>query len=106
FVTREGVCKVLDFGVSKMAGDPQRTATGVRKGKLPYMAPEQLRGEQVDARVDVWALGAVLWEALTGQRLFDRATDFLTFQAIHEAEIPALGLGPELDRVLGPVIRR
>jgi eukaryotic-like serine/threonine-protein kinase len=111
FVTVAGVCQVLDFGVSKISTDPRRTATGLVKGKLPYLAPEQLRGEPVDARADLWALGAVLWEALSGQRLFDRATDFLTFQAIHEDPLPPVRGGHDLpaawvDRVIGPVIAR
>ena len=87
-VSTDGTGRVLDFGVSKIATDPRRTRTGVRKGKLPYMAPEQVRGEPLDARADVWAIGVMLWEALTGERLFDRDTDFLTYQAITEAAIP------------------
>jgi serine/threonine-protein kinase len=88
FVTTDGTGRVLDFGVSKIATDPRRTRTGVRKGKLPYMAPEQVRGEPLDARADVWAIGVMLWEALTGEPLFDRDTDFLTYQAITEAAVP------------------
>ncbi len=88
FVTTDGTGRVLDFGVSKIATDPRRTRTGVRKGKLPYMAPEQVRGEPLDARADVWAVGVMLWEALTGEPLFDRDTDFLTYQAITEAAVP------------------
>jgi hypothetical protein len=88
FVSADGTCRVLDFGVSKIATDPRRTRTGVRKGKLPYMAPEQIRGEPLDARADVWAVGVMMWEALTGEPLFDRDTDFLTYQAITEAAIP------------------
>jgi hypothetical protein len=90
FVTIDGVCKVLDFGISVAASDPRRTRTGVAKGKPPYMAPEQIRGERSDARADVWAVGVVLWEALAGRTLFAHATDFLTYRAIHEAPIPRL----------------
>ena len=84
------MCKVLDFGISVSASDPRRTRTGVAKGKPPYMAPEQIRGERIDARADVWAIGVVLWEALAGRTLFAQATDFLTYRAIHEAPIPRL----------------
>ncbi|HET9626753.1 MAG TPA: serine/threonine-protein kinase, partial [Kofleriaceae bacterium] len=105
FVTGEGVCKVLDFGISKQLGDPRYTATGVIKGKLPYLAPEQLRGEAVDARADLWALGVVLWEAIAGRRLFERATEFLTYEAIHDAVVPALGV-PALDAVIGRALQR
>ena len=77
FLTVDGVCKVLDFGVAKMMTDGPRTRSGVVKGKLPYMSPEQIRGEPLDARADVFALGVVAWEALAGRRLHDRETDFL-----------------------------
>ncbi|HEY0992090.1 MAG TPA: serine/threonine-protein kinase, partial [Kofleriaceae bacterium] len=93
FVSADGVCRVLDFGVSKIASDRRRTDTGLLKGKLPYMAPEQLHGEVADPRADIWAVGVMLWEALTGERLFDRATDFLTYQAIIDAPIPAVATG-------------
>ena len=112
-VSADGTCRVLDFGVSKIATDPRRTRSGVRKGKLPYMAPEQIRGEPLDGRADVWALGAVLWEALVGERLFDRETDFLTYTAITEAEIPPVtavvpdaGYPAAVDRVLGRALAR
>src|SRR5262245_16974310 len=55
FVTVDGVCKVLDFGVSKMMTEGPRTRTGLLKGKLPYMSPEQISGEPLDARSDVFA---------------------------------------------------
>src|SRR5262249_28090861 len=84
FVTVDGVCKVLDFGVAKMMTEGPRTRTGLLKGKLPYMSPEQIRAEPLDARADVFALGVVAWEALTGERLFDRETDFLVWKAIGE----------------------
>jgi serine/threonine protein kinase len=65
FVTINGTCKVLDFGVAKVLRQgPERTRSGVLKGKLPYMSPEQIEGDELDARSDVWALGVVLWEAL------------------------------------------
>jgi serine/threonine-protein kinase len=92
FVSCDGTCRVLDFGVSKIATDPRRTASGVRKGKLPYMAPEQIRGEPVDARTDVWAVGVMLWEALVGRPLFDRETDFLTYQAITDGEVASVNV--------------
>ncbi|MEO8698580.1 MAG: serine/threonine-protein kinase [Kofleriaceae bacterium] len=91
FVTVDGVCKVLDFGVAKaLSADRPRTRTGVLKGKLPYMAPEQIRNEAVDARTDVFALGVCAWEALAGARLYDRETDYLILKAITEEEPPPL----------------
>jgi serine/threonine-protein kinase len=112
-VSSDGTCRVLDFGVSKIATDPRRTRTGVRKGKLPYMAPEQVRGEPVDARADVWAVGVMLWEALTGEPLFDGDTDFLIYQAITEAAIPpvtarlaAASYPAAVDRVIARALAR
>jgi serine/threonine protein kinase len=109
FVTTDGTCKVLDFGIAKMLEDGPRTRTGVLKGKLPYMSPEQIQGEEVDARSDVFALGVVLWEALTGTSLFDRETDFLIWKAITEAPIPPLapfGFPPSIDAVIGAALAR
>jgi eukaryotic-like serine/threonine-protein kinase len=109
FVSADGVCRVLDFGVSKIASDRRRTGTGLLKGKLPYMAPEQIQGEPVDPRADIWAMGVMLWEALTGERLFDRDTDFLTYQAIVGAPIPsvnAVAPGPRYPAAIDAVIAR
>jgi eukaryotic-like serine/threonine-protein kinase len=68
FVTYDGQVKLLDFGIAKAATSSVRTATGVIKGKLTYMAPEQARGDGVDARADLYAVGVMLWEAVTGKR--------------------------------------
>ena len=107
FVTVDGVCKVLDFGVSKVMTDGPRTSSGVIKGKLPYMAPEQIRGEVVDGRADVFALGVCMWEALTMQRLFDRPTDFMIWKAITEEDVPSILVHwPECPPALDAVVRR
>ncbi len=68
FITYEGQVKLLDFGIAKTTASSVRTATGVVKGKLTYMAPEQARSEGVDSRTDLYAVGVMLWEALTGRR--------------------------------------
>lgn len=68
FITYDGQVKVLDFGIAKMRDTEHQTQVGMIKGKLEYLAPEQLRCEPLDGRADVFALGAMLWEAITGER--------------------------------------
>jgi len=70
FVTYDGGVKVLDFGIVKQTDSSVHTAVGTLKGKLGYMAPEQVLGKRIDPRTDVFAMGVVLWEALTGTRLW------------------------------------
>lgn len=111
FVTIDGVAKVLDFGVSKMTSEGRRTHSGVVKGKLCYMPPEQISGQPVDARADVFAVGIMLWEALVGERLFDRATDFEVWQAVIEAPVPRLAekvpeYGAAIDRLVAIALDR
>jgi eukaryotic-like serine/threonine-protein kinase len=110
-ITTEGVCKLLDFGVSKVLTEGSRTRSGMLKGKLPYMAPEQIRGEALDARADVFSIGVVLWEALTGERLFQRDSDYQIWKAITEEDIPRVtarvsGLPPEIDAVVARALER
>src|SRR5262249_6033141 len=75
FITAAGQVKILDFGLAKVAAVPvettaQATATGTTLGTLSYMAPEQARGEHVDFRADIWALGVMCFEMLTGRQPF------------------------------------
>jgi eukaryotic-like serine/threonine-protein kinase len=85
FITYHGMVKLLDFGVVKAAST--RTSPGIFKGKYAYSAPEQLKGESVDHRTDVFSLGIVLWECLTGRRLFDSPTDAGTIDAVRSLVI-------------------
>jgi eukaryotic-like serine/threonine-protein kinase len=70
-VSFDGTARVTDFGIAKALGRTTRTATGALKGKFGYMAPEQLRFEEPDRRADLFALGVVLFELLSGRRLYD-----------------------------------
>jgi len=107
FVTLDGIVKVLDFGIAKVQDQSVRTSTGAVKGTYAYMSPEQLRGEKVDRRADVWALGAVLWETLAQRHLFKRDTEFLTFQAITSDPIPDIcEVRPDVPPLLGDTIAR
>ncbi len=74
FVTFDGVTKIVDFGIAKLSGAPN-TESGIIKGKVGYIAPEQVRGEKSDRRADVFAAGVMIWEALAGRRLVRREDD-------------------------------
>ncbi|APR76866.1 serine/threonine protein kinase [Minicystis rosea] len=87
FVTYSGAVKVLDFGIAKAADRIVRTEAGQVKGKFAYMSPEQCTGKPLDRRSDVFALGAVLYELLTGRRVFKRATELMTLKAICEQPV-------------------
>ncbi len=110
FLTRDGMVKLIDFGVARSAARSSKTATGVLKGKLAYMAPESLRARPTDARADIWALGVVAWELLTHQRLF-RKEDADTVGLVLSREIPSLTemrpeIDPELDAIVSQMLRR
>lgn len=84
FVTYEGTTKVVDFGIAKFSSRLAQTRAGMVKGKLAYMSPEQVSGEAVDRRTDIFALGVVLWELTTGQRLFRMDSDIDTLAKVQE----------------------
>jgi len=81
-VGADGVSRITDFGVAHAEARLSATRTGELKGKVPYMPPEQVTGERVDRRADVYAAGAVLWEALVGKRLFRADNDAALLHAI------------------------
>ncbi|MFO0686743.1 MAG: serine/threonine-protein kinase [Sandaracinus sp.] len=110
FVTMDGEVKVVDFGVATARDKNHRTETNEIKGKLAYMSPEQAAG-RVDRRADVWALGVVLWEALTLRRLFRRGTQPETLAAVERDPIPRPsevlpGLPPALDDIVMRALER
>ncbi|WP_281327510.1 serine/threonine-protein kinase [Polyangium sp. 6x1] len=88
-VGADGVARVLDFGIARAAGRAHVTSDHTIKGKLAYMSPEQLRGEVLDRRADVYAAGVVLWEALTCRRLYAGASEDLALVRLLEAEVEA-----------------
>jgi len=101
----DGVARVLDFGVAKAANRVQTTKEGTVKGKISYMAPEQLLSEDVDRRADIYAAAVVAWEVLTGERLFDGENQGRIVRKILDEEVPppsakVPGLSPGLDQVV------
>jgi serine/threonine protein kinase len=120
-VTQEGQVKILDFGIAMIAPlaigasdvtRPQiQTETGVTLGTAAYMSPEQARGEDVDARTDLWSLGVVLYELATGARPFDGATSPIIFEQLLSKDPAPIRhrnakLPPELDRVITRLLEK
>lgn len=93
-ITSDGVVKILDFGLAKLSEATDMTKDGTILGSPPYMSPEQVRGDAVDHRADIWSLGVVMYEMLTGTLPFRGDTDRVVFHAILDRE-PTL---PTLDQ--------
>ncbi|TVQ86495.1 MAG: PEGA domain-containing protein [Deltaproteobacteria bacterium] len=85
-VSYEGDVKIADFGIAKAEQNTYDTAEGVLKGKFEYMSPEQARGESVDSRSDLFAVGILLYEMLTGRRLFKGESDIQTLERIKRCD--------------------
>lgn len=99
-ITSRGEVKLLDFGIAKAAGALAQTQFGVLKGKLGYASPEQLAGQRVDARTDVYAVGVMLWEAIAGRRRTSAETPAAAMQARLES------LEPELEVIKSDVPKK
>jgi serine/threonine protein kinase len=104
-LSRQGELKVVDFGIAKAAGQAQRTQVGTVKGKLAYMAPEQLRGDPMDRRADVYALGVVLYELLTGHRPYESKSKADLMRAIlQDPPTPAVTFRTDLPEPLRRIL--
>ena len=102
----DGVARVLDFGIAKAAGRMQETQTGQLKGKIGYMAPEQLLGRPLDRRVDIFAAGIVLWEAISGRKMFDADNSGQLMYQVLEYEIPPLSAIADVPLALSRAVER
>jgi serine/threonine protein kinase/Flp pilus assembly protein TadD len=110
-VTNDGMVKILDFGLAKLAGMTKVTKTGKTVGTLSYMSPEQASGDDVDHRTDIWALGIVLYEMLTGQVPFK--SDYeqaVVYSILNEAPEPITalrtGVPVEVEKVVGKALEK
>ncbi|MEZ4360700.1 MAG: protein kinase [Kofleriaceae bacterium] len=106
-VSYEGEVKVIDFGIAKAAMRNSRTMAGVLKGKFGYMSPEQVRGLPLDRRSDIFALGTMLYECLTSDRLFQGETDFSTLEKVRNVDIQRpSAINPEIPEEVERIILR
>jgi tRNA A-37 threonylcarbamoyl transferase component Bud32 len=100
-----GEVKISDFGISKASSEPSLTQAGVIKGKLSYLSPEQTLGEAIDHQADIYALGLVLHEMLTGDRVYRFETDIEALRSIPTQEIePVINLRPEVPEGLNQIV--
>lgn len=104
-ITKFGEVKIVDFGLAKATSQLEKSEPGIIKGKFSYLAPEAALGGDVDHRADIFAVGIILWELLSGRRLFLGDTDFATVKMVQQAQIPSLrqmrhDTSDELDRIL------
>lgn len=108
-VSYDGNIKVIDFGIAKAATNGEATRAGVIKGKLSYLSPEQVMGEVLDGRSDIFALGIVLWELLTGKRLFvaEGDNEFQVLKMIESCNTfvkPPSTINPEVPKELDAIV--
>jgi serine/threonine-protein kinase len=108
-VATDGRTRLTDFGIAKAAGRAVRTKTGLVKGKVAYMSPEQARGHDVDRRCDVWAAGVLAWELVAGRRLHESRDDVATLLSVVTEEPPLLSfvvddVSPEVEETIASAL--
>jgi serine/threonine-protein kinase len=107
FVTYDGQVKVVDFGIAKAMNSSHETRTGMLKGKVGYMAPEQARGERVDRRADIFSVGVMLWEAAVGRRLWKGMNEVQILHQLLAGDIPRpRSMRPDISDRLEQIILR
>jgi branched-chain amino acid transport system substrate-binding protein len=101
FVTYDGQVKLMDFGIAKARDSEAETRVGVFKGKAAYIAPEQVKGDGVDRRADIYSAGVLLWEMITGRRLWQGLTQGETLKRVMAGEVPKpSSIDPRVPREL------
>ena len=106
-ISRRGEVKLVDFGLAKASSQLESTDPGVVKGKFSYLSPEAASGKEVDPRTDIFAVGIVLYELLTGKRLFFGESDYQTVELVRQAKVPRIDAqNPEVDAELDTIIRK
>jgi serine/threonine protein kinase len=106
-ISKQGEVKVVDFGLAKASSQIETTDPGVVKGKMSYLSPEAARGEEVDSRSDIFSVGILLYELLTGKRLFYGETDYQTVELVRNARIPPIkAQNPEVEQELEDIVRK
>ncbi|MBL7716810.1 MAG: serine/threonine protein kinase [Bdellovibrionales bacterium] len=106
-VSYDGTVKVIDFGIAKAASNQESTRAGVIKGKPSYLSPEQISGDTLDGRSDIFALGIVLWELLTGRKLFAGENDLAILKLIEACAThvkPPSTLNPKVPKELDYIV--
>jgi TonB family protein len=106
-ISFDGDVKLCDFGIAKAVSKVGQTHTGALKGKLQYMSPEQAMGAPVDARSDVFSLGTVLFEMLTGERLFDGDSEMSVLEAVRQVKVRSpRQVDPTIPREVDDIVMR
>src|ERR1035437_202343 len=104
-ITSYGLVKLMDFGIAKSTGDMQLTRPGTTMGSVYYMSPEQVRGNTVDARSDLYSLGVTLYETLTGRKPFQADTSYSVLNAqLNDPPEPPISVNPAIPQVLNDIV--
>jgi serine/threonine protein kinase len=106
-ISKRGEVKLVDFGLAKATSQLETTDPGVVKGKFSYLSPESANGREVDRRADIFAVGILMYELLTGKRLFFGETDYQTVELVRQGKVPPIGpQNPEVSQELEEIILR